>query len=80
MSRTITIRLDEETDQKLRRYAENKYGKKKGAIKKVLEEAMDSLIKKDKQERIKEEAMRLLERGIKTKNSWKFNRAELHER
>ena len=50
MSRTITISLDEETDQKLRRYAENKYGKKKGAIKKVLEEAMDSLIKKDKRE------------------------------
>jgi len=80
MPRTITISVDEKTDEQLRRYANNKYGKRKGAIKMVFKEAVDSLIKRDEQERIKEEALKLLEKGIKTRNSWKFNRAELYER
>lgn len=79
-TRTITISVDEETDKKLRHYAINKYGKKKGVIKKVIKEAMDSLIKEDEQARIQKEAIKLLEKGIKTRNSWKFNRAELYER
>ena len=80
MSKTITISVDRETDEQLRRYAKNKYGKRKGALKEVIKEAMGSLIAKDEQERIKEEAIGLLEKGIKTRNSWKFNRDELHER
>lgn len=80
MSKTITISVDEETDKKLRHYAITKYGNRKGVIKKVIKEAMESLIKEDEQERIQKEAIKLLEKGIKTRNSWKFNRAELYER
>ncbi len=80
MSKTITISVDKETDVRLRRYAKNRYGKKKGSIKRVIKEAVDTLITKDEQEKIREEAIKLLEKGITTKNGWKFNRDELHER
>lgn len=80
MSKTITISVDKETDVRLRRYAKNRYGKKKGALKRVIKEAVDSLISKDEQEKIRERSIKLLEKGISIKNGWKFDRDELHER
>lgn len=80
MSKTVTISLDEETDMHLRRYAENRYGRRKGAIKMVIKEAMDSLLAKNEQQKIREEAIKLMTKGVRTRKSWKFNRDELYER
>lgn len=80
MSRTITITVDEETDKKIREYASGKYGKRKGSLKRAYKDAINLLVSRSAQRKIAEEAIRLLESGVSTKNSWKFNRAELHER
>jgi len=80
MSRTITVSLDEETDRALRSYANAKYGKKKGYLGKAYKEAIEMMIKKEEQERISEEAIAFLDKGIKIRKHWKFNRDEAHER
>ena len=79
MSKTITVNVEEEVDSEFRREASKRYGKKKGYLGKAFTEAMKEWTKK-RNEDIDAKFLKLLEKGIKTKNSWKFNRAELYDR
>lgn len=80
MAKTVTISLDEKTDEAMRRYAEAKYGKGKGHLKLAYKEAIEALLHSEEQERIRERALEHLEKGIAFKRRWKFNREEAHER
>ena len=80
MSKTITISVDEKTDKALRNYASAKYGKRKGYLRKAYKEAIDMMLHKEEQEKIRDEAVALLNKGIKVKRHWIFNRDDAHER
>lgn len=75
----ITISLKDEDEQKLRQYAQQKYGSKKGAIARVIAEAVADKMGKDEVERIKREVLELLHKGFHL-DIKKFNRDEAHER
>ncbi len=80
MAKTITISVDEESDRRFRKYAETKYGRKKGALSRAYKDMIAQISHEDEQERIRKEAIAFLNKGIKFKRRWKFNRDELHER
>ncbi len=82
MAKTITISVDEKTEKFIRRYATAKYGKRKGSLGRAWKDAADSLFRNKEQEDISKEAIELLNKGFKLGKlgSWRFNRAELHER
>ncbi len=80
MSKTITISVDEDTDKKIRRYAMEVYGNKKGALQKAYKDAVDMLTAAEEQEEIRSAALKRLEKGVKSNKKWKFNRDELYER
>jgi predicted transcriptional regulator len=80
MSKTITISVDEDTDKKIRRYAMEVYGNKKGALQKAYKDAVDMLTAAEEQEEIRSAALKRLEKGVKSNKKWKFSRDELYER
>lgn len=64
MSKTITISVDEDTDKKIRRYAMEVYGNKKGALQKAYKDAVDMLTAAEEQEEIRSAALKRLEKGV----------------
>ncbi len=80
MSKTITISVDEESERLFRKYAESKYGKRKGALSKAYKDMIAVMSHDEEQERIRKEAIARLRKGFKFKKHWKFNRDEAHER
>ena len=78
MSKTITVKVDEDIEKTFREAASRRYGKRKGYLGKAITEAMKEW--SEKGEKSEESKFReLLEKGVKMKK-WKFNREELHDR
>ena len=75
----ITISLNDETEKELRNLAKAHYAMKKGAMAKIITEAIKEWKEEQEQEKIKKEALARLEKGY---NMGKFTatREELHER
>jgi predicted transcriptional regulator len=78
-TKTITINVEEDVEERFRKLASVIYGKKKGYLGKALTEAMKEWEKKKVETNHVTKAMLLLEKGVKMKK-WKFDRDELHER
>jgi hypothetical protein len=77
MIKTVTINLDEPIEKKFREKAKLKYGNRKGALAKALNEALEEWLKSEEQDELKE-SLKLLEKGIKMKK-WKFKREDLYD-
>jgi hypothetical protein len=77
MTRTVTLNLDESVERKFREKARLKYGDRKGALAKALNEALEEWLKNEEQDLLKEN-MVLLEKGIRMKK-WKFKREDLYD-
>ena len=77
MIKTVTVNLDEPIEKKFREKAKLKYGNRKGALAKALNEALEEWLKSEEQDELKE-SLKLLEKGIKMKK-WKFKREDLYD-
>lgn len=78
MTKTITINIKEETDEKFRKVASKAYGNKKGHLSKAVEEALEEWINEKEATNAVDAALQLLKTGIKTNKKWKFDRDELY--
>ncbi len=77
---TITISLKDETEKELRRLAMIKYQMKKGAMAKIITEALEEWTKQKEDEKIIKKSLSLLEKGFNMGKIKYKERAELHER
>lgn len=74
---TITINVNEELAEQFRKKAEEKYGKKKGYLAKAVSEAFMEWL--DKKDDLIEQALAVIEKGMKLPD-WKYKRrSELYE-
>ncbi|MHB1708810.1 MAG: hypothetical protein ACYCT2_04970 [Thermoplasmataceae archaeon] len=78
MGKTVTVNLDEAVQKKFKEKAILKYGNRKGALAKALNEALEQWLKSDGKD-VLGENLRLLDTGIEMKK-WKFKREDLYER
>ena len=77
---TITISIDEEAENQLRKIVEERGGKK-GDMGKVVSEAMKRWVEDRKQKEIAERQMKMSEKGLyRLPKGWKFNRDEIYDR
>ncbi len=79
MTKTITVNVDEEVARKFRRLAGTVYGRRKGYLGKAVNNALKVWITEKESSDAAAEALELLEKGIKVKKVWGFNREELYE-
>lgn len=79
-TRTITISVEENVENRFRKLAGATYGKRKGYLGKALTEAMKEWERGKISTNVNARALEMLEKGFKMgKITWK-NRDELHER
>ncbi len=76
----LTISMKDEDEEKLRKLAERKYGKMKGAIARTIVEAVENRLSQDEEEKLRKHALEILEKGIHMgKKLWK-TRDDLYDR
>lgn len=79
-TKTITISVQEDVEERFRRLAGATYGRHKGYLGKAVTDAMDIWIERKEKSDVNARALKMLEKGFKMgKITWK-NRDELHER
>lgn len=74
---TITINVDENIASQFRKKAEQKYGKKKGHLSKAVAEAFVKWV--ENEEELVEQALAVIEKGMKLPNWHYKKRSELYE-
>ncbi len=75
----ITISMNDEVEQKLRVKVKEMYGVRKGALKQVVEEAIESWLAGKKQGEVADRQIALMKKGFHM-GKWKFDREELYDR
>jgi len=79
-TKTITISVQEDVEERFRRLAGSMYGKHKGYLGKAVTEAMSTWVERKGGSDVVAKSLKLLETGIKM-GKFKFkSRDELHER
>lgn len=76
-TKTITISVKRDVEERFRKLAGAIYGKHKGYLGKAITEAMSTWVQKREQSDVIAKSLKLLETGIKMKK-WKFNREEIY--
>jgi len=79
-TKTITVSVNAEVEQKFRRTARAIHGKKKGYLGKALTDAMDRWTKEKQETDTVAATMRLLDEGLDLGGVKYRHREELHER
>ncbi|MDD1683826.1 MAG: hypothetical protein LUO98_08335 [Methanoregula sp.] len=77
---TITISVDDDTEERFRRAAKKKLGERKGYLGKATTEALECWILKQTQEEIARDALALLETGYHPGTHLSRERKELYDR
>lgn len=77
---TVTINIENEVENDFRRYVYKNYGKSKGVLGKAVTNAIKTWLNKEKQERLKEEALTLMKKGFNMGGMKVKTREELYER
>jgi len=77
---TITVNVKDEVEKEFREVASIVHGGKKGYLGMALTEAMKRWIEEKRQEKISEEALKLLERGFDFGKRLYKDRSDLYER
>ncbi|MDO8428679.1 MAG: hypothetical protein Q7S92_05700 [Candidatus Diapherotrites archaeon] len=75
---TITLNISEELADQFRKKAEEKYGKKKGYLAKAVSEAFSVWL--NEKDTVIDQALSVIEKGMKVSNLRYKTRSELHER
>ena len=79
-TKTITVSVQEDVEERFRRLAGATYGKHKGYLGKAVTEAMSTWVERKGESDVVAKSLKLLETGIKM-GKFKFkSRDELHER
>ena len=79
-TKTITVNVEEDVEEKFRKLASVTYGRRKGYLGKALTEAMREWERKKAETDVNARAIEMLRKGFKMgKITWK-SRDELHER
>lgn len=76
-TKTITVSVKRDVEERFRRLAGATYGKHKGYLGKAVTEAMKEWERKKMATDVNVRALKMLETGIKMKK-WKFNRDEIY--
>ena len=77
---TMTITVGDETEKKFREFVRSKYGTGKGKLGKAIDEALNKLISEDEERKLREEAIRMMEKGLyKVGKNYTFRREEAYE-
>lgn len=79
-TKTITVSVDADVEQKFRRIAKAVHGRKKGYLGKALTDAMKSWTKEKEQKDTVAATLRLLDEGVDLGGIRYKNRDELHDR
>jgi hypothetical protein len=79
-SKTITVCVRADVEERFRRVAASKHGKKKGYIGKALSEAMARWVEEEEGRDAVAQTLRLLEDGVDLGGIRYSRREELHER
>jgi hypothetical protein len=77
---TITISVDDDTEERFRAAAKKKLGERKGYLGKATTEALESWVKKQTQEEIARDALALLEKGHHIGKHLYTERKDLYDR
>jgi hypothetical protein len=77
---TITVNVKDDVEKEFRELVRGVHGAKKGDLGKALTEAMQKWIYEKRQEKIEQEALKLLELKFNFGKRLYRNREELHER
>jgi len=77
---TITINIKDDVEKEFRKLVRSVHGAKKGDLGKALTEAMQKWVYEKRQEKITQEALKLLELKFNFGKRLYRNREELHER
>ncbi len=77
---TITVNVKNDVEKEFRKVVGAVHGTKKGSLGEAITDAMQKWILEKKQEKIAEEALKLLEQGFKFGKRMYKNRSELYER
>ena len=77
---TITVNIKDEVNEEFRKTVEEKLGRGKGVLGKAIEDAMQKWASNKEQERIREEALELMKKGLyKLPKGYKFRREEAYD-
>ncbi|MDD5472577.1 MAG: hypothetical protein PHU34_00350 [Candidatus Methanoperedens sp.] len=77
---TITVNVKNDIEKEFRKVVSVIHGTKKGSLGEAITEAMQKWIYEKKQEKIAEEALKMLEHGFKFGKRLYKDRSELYER
>ena len=77
---TITINIKDNIEKEFRVTVKKKLGVGKGILGKAIEEAIKNWLEEEKQKKITEREINLVENGLYIIKDWKFNREEIYER
>ena len=77
---TITINVSQDAAEEFRKVVEEKFGHKKGALGKAVEEAIRKWVDEEEQKKIAERQIKLMKEGVGSLKGWKFNREEIYDR
>ncbi len=77
---TITVNVKNDVEKEFRKIVGAVHGTKKGSLGEAITDAMQKWILDKKQEKIAEEALKLLEQGFKFGKRLYKDRSELYER
>ncbi len=77
---TVTISLEDSTEDSFRNYVYKEYGKSKGVLGKAINEALKKWLEEKRQDKIAKEALADLKKGHKFGKLLYKKREELYER
>lgn len=77
---SVTMSLKDITEKKIRRFAKEKFEDKKGAMAKVVAEAVDTLEEKEKRKRAHKRLISIMEKGFDGGKILVKHRSELYTR
>ena len=77
---TITISVKDDVNKEFRETVKKKLGNGKGVLGRAVEEAMEKWVHDEKQKRIADEMMKMMDKGLYSLKGWKFKRDEIYDR
>ncbi len=76
---TITVSVSDETEQLFRQTVKAKLGEGKGKLGKAINEALNKWIAEDEEKKLRQEALKMLEKGLyKVGKNYTFRREEAY--
>lgn len=76
----MTINVSDQIEKKFREVVKCKYGTGKGKLGKAIDEALNKWVSEDEEQKLREEAIRMMEKGLyKVGKNYTFRREEAYE-